>query len=86
MAPLVSHSHRGELPPDERRLLSSKPNFLAGIQASRGALPPSTEQGERSELFSLNWFNLFSGADVKHFVIGDNSSFLKSGIKRGGCR
>lgn len=76
-AAAVRADPRGARSPDECRLLSSKPNFLAGLRESRGAPPlllPS--RGERSEPVFLNWFNLFSGADVKHFVIGDNSTFF----------
>lgn len=70
---------RGRHSPAEHRLLLSKPNFLAGLWESRGAPPPLPSRGERSEPFFLNWFNLFSGADVKHFVIGDNSTFSEVG-------
>lgn len=61
--------------PAEHRLLLSKPNFLAGLRESQGAPPSLPSKGERSEPVFLNWFNLFSGADVKHFVTGDNSTF-----------
>lgn len=70
-----SPASRGKRSPAERRLLLSKPNFLAGLRESRGLPPPLPSRGERSEPISLNWFNLFSGADVKYFVIGDKFTF-----------
>lgn len=52
------------------------PSRAPGVPGDSLPLP---SRGERSELVSVNWFNLFSGADVKHFVIGDNSTFSEVG-------